>query len=206
MALVAVPFTAVPAHAAPAPGAYDLAATGASVSARVGSVVTIRVGIRNLGPNAAPPHAGVMTPSFGFGVTLPPGTTLVGKPTGCDGPNFPAAPPAIGCSALGGLAAGRSLTIRIVLKVVSLRGRATGSVSTFFMPGGFTGPRPTDPDTNTANNTAAIVVTPVSGAEAGLPVTGSRTLPTVVVGALLFLFGAALLLLARQRGPGPRTP
>src|SRR5439155_4699399 len=162
MALVAVPFMAAPAHAAPAPGAYDLAAIGASVSARVGSVVTIRVGIRNLGPNAAPPHAGVMTPWFGFGVRLPQGTTLVGKPSGCGASNFPATPPAIGCSAFGGLAAGHSLTIRIDLKVVSLHGRATGSVSTFFMPGGFTGTRPTDPDTNAANNAAAIVITPVT--------------------------------------------
>src|SRR5947207_273164 len=171
-------FAAAPAHAAPPTQPWDLAAIGATASGPAGSVVRVRVGVKDLGPGTVPAHRGVMGSVTAFTVELPPGVTLVRRVLGCTDPFDQRN----NCETVLGraLGPGQSQTNQYDLRIGNITGTVTGHVRVTFKPG-FESP---DLDTNHGNDSAPIAITrtAASGGSAGLPVTGTRTAPLVVAG------------------------
>ena len=178
------------------PDRYDVAAFGATASGRLGSVVRISIGMKNFGPATAPGHAGVMGPVQGFGVTLPPGTDVVGDPAVA--PLRRKRPmqggTKDGCFVeTGGLPAGQSITLILNIRIVRAPDGA-GRVQRFFSSG--VGGLP-DGDIDPSNNTAPIVITVVTGDT--LPRTGRNLTVIVATGVASIVAGSLLLVLRRRR-------
>jgi LPXTG-motif cell wall-anchored protein len=129
-----------------------------------------------------------------FTVVLPPGTTVVGEPRGCENRDLTLPFSASGC-APGALRAGESLLLVLDLKIV---GPVTGpgKVTRTFAPG-LTVDTRDDRDTNAANNSADITVQVTANAPA-LPATGTPT-AALVAGAVSMVIIGGLLVLASRR-------
>ncbi|MEV4540313.1 cell wall anchor protein [Micromonospora echinaurantiaca] len=180
----------------------DMAAVGSSVSARVGERVRVTAAYQNLGPTKveiwrSQPH---------LRVRIPEGTTAVEvthfcAPIDADGWNpmeefgKPGARE-YGCSAYADFVeAGQRHEFAFTLRVDRLTGPTSGTV-TIDVAG----------NTNPANDTAQITVTPRDGGTGGdggdggsLPITGASTGLIAGLGALLLAAGLAGYLLTRGR-------
>jgi hypothetical protein len=187
---------------------YDLAAVGASVSGRVGTVVRIRVGLKNLGPGAAapPPSQFGYKLARGFVVEPPPGVTVVGTPEGCTRQPltpFPTGP--YGCHLpfpSDPLASGESLLLVLDLRIDTMP-TGVGSVRLFYIGWGLV-PVPPNPDTNQTNDTASIVISEVTVDE-GLADTGIGIEPMIGAGVGSIVIGGLLLVLAHRRTGRAKT-
>lgn len=174
----------------------DLAAIGASGSGAAGQVVTLNLGLNNLGPaTLAFLGGGAGT----FDVTLPPGSSLAEMPGTClamkqigDDPKEDPDPNnlltrIIRCGNESLLfKAGSEWTVPVKLRIGQVITGATGTVTVARCDG-------CHKDKNPANDTANVVLNPA------LPTTGVQTGLLAGIGALLALAGIAAFVLGRHR-------
>ena len=185
----------------------DLAAIGATLSGKVGDVVTATLGLMNNGPATVDSSRGGSSVTTVY-VTVPPGTTAVDVPDRClplvDGrPDFahPGQPGAAKYACGSGflLIAGRAETFDVELRIDTAITDATGTVS-ILEPcecDGF----PPDRDTNNSNNQAKIIVNPKP---APLASTGTSMTGLIAAGAGLVLTGLLIVVFAVRRRVRPR--
>ena len=148
------------AHADPPPSsesAYDLAATGATVTGVLGSTHRISVKVQNLGPDSTTPSDVELSPKRLLEVQLPTGTQLAGESTTiCDAAIVePVDPRRFNCL----VPPLEPFDITQIDFEVRITGPVTdtGTVTTrAFGPGN-------DLDVNRANDTASITITVVAG-------------------------------------------
>ncbi|MER7888942.1 hypothetical protein ABTX15_03865 [Micromonospora sp. NPDC094482] len=181
----------------------DAAAVGRSTSARPGDRVRVSPGFDNLGPAAV--ETWRMSPLVRVGI--PEGSTAVTVPETCapigEGEWKPGdtwgqlGARAYGCRPQTDFAfPGRPVTFTFTLRVDRLT-TPTSAPVTIDMPG----------DTNAANDTAQITLTPRSAARSGvgggnddsLPITGGSTGALAALGVLLFAAGLTGHLVTRRR-------
>ncbi|AGL18418.1 LPXTG cell wall anchor domain-containing protein [Actinoplanes sp. N902-109] len=178
----------------------DLAAVGAEVSGEVGSTVTAEVGVTNVGKAYFYDYP---EPGANITVTAPSGTTVVKTPPGCarSGKGYL-------CTTIEApLAVGKPVTWPFQLRI-DRAGTLTGKVEV----------RVDMPDTNAANDKAALVVGQVTagdpapgsgpgsggssggqGGGGGLPVTGANAAIIGGAGGLLVIGGVVAFVLSRRR-------
>ncbi|MFG2038894.1 LPXTG cell wall anchor domain-containing protein [Dactylosporangium sp. NPDC048998] len=185
----------------------DVAALGATASGKVGDVVKVTVGAKNVGPSTIDVSHTGGEPSWSFDFVVPEGTEVLDVPANClawsHGDNGNSAEPVPGgrfyeCGNHDQLfAPGESFTAEFRLKITQVIAGSTGTVSfnnTFLQY--------ERKDDNPANDIAEVVINPTGnggGEGGGLPVTGAKTATVAVVGALLLAGGAALFVTARRR-------
>ncbi|WP_432902122.1 LPXTG cell wall anchor domain-containing protein [Micromonospora matsumotoense] len=180
----------------------DTAAVGGQARARVGDRVTFTVGLRNLGPAVVETWREVPL----VRVTIPEGTTAVAVPWWCAPPtdgDWPGGHDgqlgarAYACSGPGDLAGvGETIPYEFTLRVDRLARRTAGTVTIDI-----------DADTDPRNDRAEIVILPAADGSGGgepdgdgsLPITGSATVPLVVLAGLLLAAGLGGYLVARRR-------
>ncbi|MGV9210578.1 LPXTG cell wall anchor domain-containing protein [Micromonospora sp. RB23] len=184
----------------------DLAAIGATLKGGVGTVVTATVGLRNNGPATLDNVSEEWEAATHTLVELPPGTTAVEVPLGCQ--------PRAGtrtyqCASDMLLVAGVTYTVDFRLRIDKVVPNAKGTVwvnAPCECPAGgsFTG------DIKPANDRATILVNPGQGGGSGdgdggsggggsLPITGTPTSLLAGLGGLLLVAGLGGYLLARRR-------
>lgn len=206
-AVAALTFLSTPAaHADPSPSpspspsaspslpptpvtAYDLVAIGATARGRVGSIVQITVGMKNLGPAASQGSAGAQGPKHTILVGPPPGTEFVVDPSDPPCADLNARPPTAHQASciLFSLDPGETTLITFDVRIVGAvtgQGRVTRS---FFLG--------IDRDTNRDNDTAAITITTEE-----LPRTGTDTTMIAAIGSGAVVLGGLLLLVLRRHG------
>jgi hypothetical protein len=187
----------------------DLAAVGDRASGKAGATVTVSVGVHNNGP-ATIDHLRVGGEIGTLDVTIPPGTTAVRVPDGCqafggDGRPEPGAP-RYQCLLDYLLIAGRSSTIDFGLRVDRAVTGATGKVRLTGLKG----------DLKPSNNVANLMINPAGGSGSsggsgsgggsggqggggGLPITGPAGAAAGGLGVLLVAAGVTGFLAGRRR-------
>lgn len=110
------------------------------------------------------------------------------------------------CDTKDTLNAGATWSLPFTLRIDKVIPDSSGTISLYGPPqygrGQWTG------DTNTANDTAKIVINPTgggSGSGGGLPVTGTKTGLIAASGIALLAVGVGLRILARRRRVAPDT-
>jgi LPXTG-motif cell wall-anchored protein len=195
---------------------FDVEALGATATGAVGDVVKVTIGAKNNG------HGTVDTtraqePAWWFYFAVPPGTEVVAVPDRCagkvvNGDTYEYVAGRTGaqqyqCKHEGfRFPTGTSTTVEFSLKITAVTANATGDVLTDD-PDATT---PREPDTNPANDKAAVVINPTSGGGGGgsgsggdnLPITGTNALALAGVGFGLVVAGGGLYLVSRRRQPG----
>ena len=177
----------------------DLAAVGGSASGAVTQVVTLNLGLHNVGP-ATIDFIRSDEPAGFFDLALPPGSSLAEMPARCIAMkqigDVPDRDPDEGnllarfirCSNESRLfVVGTDWTIPVKLRIDQVITGATGTVTVV------TKECACRPDTNPANNAANVVL------NAALPTTGVQTGLLAGTGVLLALSGVAAFLLGRRR-------
>ncbi|MEU7619986.1 hypothetical protein AB0M91_00980 [Micromonospora rifamycinica] len=180
----------------------DTAAVGGQARARVGDRVKVTVGLRNLGPGVVETWRELPLVRF----AVPEGTTAVDVPWWCrpdiDGtwPGGDDGQPgarAYMCSGPGdGVWPDETIPYEFTLRVDRLPRRVTGAVTV-----------DVDADTDPRNDRAEIVILPAAAGSGGgepdgdgsLPITGSATVPLVLLGGLLLAAGLGGHLVSRRR-------
>ncbi|WP_422737674.1 LPXTG cell wall anchor domain-containing protein [Micromonospora sp. WMMD729] len=183
----------------------DLAAIGATLKGGVGTVVTATVGFRNNGPATLDNVSEEWEAATHTLVELPPGTTAVEVPLGCE---LRPGTRTYQCASDMLLVAGKTYTVDFRLRVDKVVPNAKGTVwvnAPCECPAGgsFTG------DIKPANDRATILVNPGQGGGDGdggggggggsLPITGTPTGLLAGLGVLLVAAGLGAHLLARRR-------
>jgi LPXTG-motif cell wall-anchored protein len=169
---------------------YDIAVTGASVAAKVGSVVQVRVGLKNLGPDTAQASGGSGADKHVWGVRLPGGVELVWEGTyPCAPLNLsPPGPEGFSC-VIHGLAVDESIQATFKVRITAVPA-GSGTVSR-----GFSGINDKDLDFNKDNDRALITFT-----IGELPQTGTDAKMIAGIGAGTAVLGGLLLLVMRRAG------
>jgi LPXTG-motif cell wall-anchored protein len=169
----------------------DFSAVGDSADGESGDTVTVRVGVRNLGPALAD-AARSGEPVNRVRVTIPEGTSALGTPESC----FAVSESVFRCSADERMLVGETELFEFALRIDRVIPDATGKVEVNRPPA--EDPPPTD-DGNPDNDTAAIVVNPTAGGGGGLPTTGTAAGAIAGIGVALVVLGGIALLLVRRR-------
>ena len=169
---------------------YDIVAVGASVAAKVGSVVQVTVGVKNLGPDRAQGSGGSGADKHTWAVRLPLGAELVFQGTFPCAPLtlVPPGPEGLTC-VIHALAVGESLQATFQVRITAVPagpGRVTR---------GFSGIHARDLDFNKDNNSALITFN-----VAELPQTGTDAKLIAGIGAGTAVLGGLLLLMMRRAG------
>ncbi|TNH30476.1 LPXTG cell wall anchor domain-containing protein [Micromonospora orduensis] len=180
----------------------DLAAIGDALKGSAGAVVTATVGFRNNGPATLDKVNADYEAATHTDVELPPGTTAVEIPNGCQ---LRQRTRTYLCASEMLLVAGRSYTMDFRLRIDKVIPNARGAVrvnAPCECPGGGS----FEDDIKPANDKATIVVNARPGGGGGggdgggaLPITGSPTGLLAGIGGLLFIVGTGGYLLARRR-------
>ncbi|CCH22263.1 LPXTG cell wall anchor domain-containing protein [Micromonospora lupini] len=181
----------------------DLAAIGATLKGRAGTVVTATVGFRNNGPATLDRTNADFEAATHTDVELPPGTTAVEVPDNCwlrQGTRTYL------CASEMLLVAGQTYTVEFRLRIDKVIPNAKGAVRVNAPCECPSGGSFAD-DIKPANDRATIVVNPGQGGGSGdggggggsLPITGSPTSLLAGIGSLLLVAGACGYLLARRR-------
>ncbi|MFF4878704.1 LPXTG cell wall anchor domain-containing protein [Micromonospora sp. NPDC000668] len=165
----------------------DVSAVGGEVRAAVGSTVTAKLGVKNLGPAYA---SGITEPAATVTFTPPTGTTVTTVPAGCT-----KADTGYVCrTAVHPLAVDQAVTWDFGLRV-DAAGELTGTVTA----------KSSTPDVTSDNDVAKLVVNPAGGIGGGgedddpsLPITGQSGIVLAGAAALLAA-GAALFVVTRRR-------
>ncbi|MFI5926686.1 LPXTG cell wall anchor domain-containing protein [Micromonospora sp. NPDC051543] len=184
----------------------DLAAIGATLKGGAGTVVTATVGFRNNGPATLDNVSEEWEAATHTLVELPPGTTAVEVPVGCQ---LRPGTRTYQCASEMLLVAGKTYTVNFRLRIDKVVPNAKGTVwvnAPCECPagGGFRG------DIKPANDRATILVNPGQGGGSGdgdggsggggsLPITGTPTSLLAGIGGLLLAAGLGAYLLARRR-------
>lgn len=184
----------------------DFAALGDTARGEVGTVVTVKAGVKNLGPASANYRSG--DPVQMVQIDVPAGTTAVSVPKDCtpyeddrmvhDRRGQPGGT-RYWCGTHWRFLAGETSSWTFGLRIDKKLENATSTVTINinYMD-------PTDPrhDINSTNDTASIVINPVGNSTAGagiLPVTGGRIGALVGTAAALLTIGAVVFVLGRRR-------
>ncbi len=180
----------------------DLAAIGGSGSGAVGTIVSLSLGLKNLGPGTLDSsRSGEFTSQVN--IELPPGASLTAMPDGClplkadnqpdwQNPNDITAR-RIACWPQDSVfVAGTQVTFSVKLKIDQVISSATGKVKvvTPFCE------NDCEPNYNPSNNIADVVL---NAPAPSLPVTGAQAGLFAGIGSLLLVAGAALFVLTRRR-------
>jgi hypothetical protein len=189
---------------------FDATALGTGATGKVGEVVTVTVGARDLGPAVLDGGRGG-DPSIGLTFAVPPHTQVVSAPDACrlmgggSGGNNAST---YLCTRFQILNVNESWTERFTLRITSVVPDDAGTVTLKSLSDG---PTIDDiRDDNTANNTAKVLINPTAppspsvspgtgGQGGGLPVTGTRTGIIAGVGGLAMVVGLVLTIAARRR-------
>ncbi|GAA2185320.1 LPXTG cell wall anchor domain-containing protein [Micromonospora lupini] len=184
----------------------DLAAIGATLKGRAGTVVTATVGFRNNGPATLDRTNADFEAATHTDVELPPGTTAVEVPDNCwlrQGTRTYL------CASEMLLVAGQTYTVEFRLRIDKVIPNVKGAVRVNAPCECPSGGSFAD-DIKPANDRAAILVNAGQGGGSGdggggggggsLPITGSPTSLLAGIGSLLLVAGACGYLLARRRG------
>ncbi|MGQ5259857.1 LPXTG cell wall anchor domain-containing protein [Micromonospora sp. ZYX-F-536] len=169
----------------------DVSAVGGQVRAAVGTTITAKLGVKNLGPAYA---SGITEPAATVTVAPPAGTTVTTVPAGCT-----KADTGYVCRTnVHPLEVGEAVTWDFGLRV-DAAGELTGTVTV----------TSSSPDATSDNDVAKLVVNPVGGAGAGggggsddgpsLPITGQSGTVLGGAAAVLLAAGAALFVVTRRR-------
>ncbi|MBU2670525.1 hypothetical protein KOI35_44195 [Actinoplanes bogorensis] len=184
----------------------DLAAVGGRASGRKGSVVSVSVGLRDLGP-ASIDHSRIFGSKPTWPTTrvyVPKGATAVRVPSHCkpmtsgggvldEQPGRPGQA-RYSCDFYSLLKVGGTVTFDFGFRIDQVITGARGGVAV----------APSDDEINQANNSATIVLNPAAPADGGsggngggggLPITG----PSALAGLVLVAAGAVALLITRRR-------
>ena len=187
----------------------DLAAIGASLKGRAGSVVTATVGFRNNGPATLDKTNADWEAATHTVVELPPGTTAVEIPVSCQ---LRPGTRTYQCASEMLLVAGQTYSMKFRLRIDKVISNARGAVwvnAPCECPAGGS----FEDDIKPANDRAVILVNAAQGGGHGagegsgggggggsLPITGSPINLIAGIGALLLVSGAGCYLLARRQG------
>lgn len=184
----------------------DFAAVGATAHGGVGTVVTVDVGVKNLGPASVNFRSG--DPVQTVQLDVPDGTTVVSVSKEClpvesGGPvqlrfGQPGAK-RYWCYSDRWFPVGKTESWTFGLRIDKKIDNATGTVT---INVNYADPADPHHDTNPANDTARLVINPVGGSGGGtaiLPVTGGRVGVLIGTAAMLLVVGAVVFVSGRRR-------